>query len=764
MPVNVSINDESGHIKFFNKKTKTIYGTSISADYLSLNSDYIIYSDLPLGADRQRAEVTFEWYDSTETRETYFFYPPGLFYLDEDQIEYLETCSMYFDNDSYPLDLSDLENDRLNISIIQGSEYVSVINDYTQQITGDNITIAFDSLYYFSLINDVVSDSNIVAIIRSEINGLVQTDTVMITPPKIKVIVEPAALSPGDTAKIILLQRYPDGTYASFPEGQLFYPDLTAGYDYASILYNGEMEDYFYEVPDNLKLFADDLGELDSVEVMLRVGTYINTEIPFSALQIEREKTERVSKIPLANDEAIPINNKMKKKKDGIKPKLIGGGSWGEYVEGFAKVIIKRPTLYVAFNPDTLSPGDTADVIIKLKKADGTLLDFPSDQLFEVGVIGGCEYGKILTSDNRTDLYFKDIQQPIRFIAADSIDADSAIVQLRVGIPEEKGLKLAKKNNKAKLSSNNYCSAVEYQYSNSGIGNGIVIKSGLDIIYPILDNHIEWITEEPKMPEIICKAKLKNIFFSGFYNLDWFFSVSWRRNHGGYTKKDLIGTVIGYSHDIVEIKIPWGEEIIGGDKVVLQLMAVTNQGIFKSKIENPFKILGKNPSIQAVKEGLTLQLQIIVYKETGSAEGKWNHFYSSGYPIFGPPHGYGLMQLDTPNTAQQYWNWKENKTEGISRLQVKYEMANAFYNRLRRVNHNVQFYNTDELLMQTFQLYNGGYYYNDWEPDDRNHPERGGKWKKGNPTVWPGHTDCYAEEAWAIYSDILNGIYPPYWD
>ncbi len=470
LPVNVTINDESGHIKFYNKKTKTIHGSSVLVDYLSLNSDYIIYSDLPLGANRLRSDVTFQWYDSTETRETYYFYPPGLFYLDEDQIEYLGTCSMYFDNDCYPLDLNDLENDDLTITITQGGNYVSIISDYTQQIVGDNMTIAFDSLYYFSLINDVVSDSNIVAIIRSEINGLIQTDTVIVTPPKIKVIVDPAELSQGDTARIILLKRYDDGTYASFPEGQLFYPDLTAGYDYASILYNGEAEDYFYEVPDSLKLRADDLGELDSVEVILRVGTYITTEIPVSVLKVEEENTERISNIPPTDDEARPINNKVKKKKDGIKPKLIGGGGWDEYVEGYARVKIKKPTLYVAFNPDTLSPGDTADVIIKLKEADGTFLDFPPEQLFEVGVIGGCEYGEILTSDGRTELYFKDIQQPIRFIAADSIDADSAIVQLRVGIPEEEN-SLAKRKS-ATASSNNYCLAVSYNYEFYGTGKG----------------------------------------------------------------------------------------------------------------------------------------------------------------------------------------------------------------------------------------------------------------------------------------------------
>ncbi len=482
LPVNVTINDESGHIKFYNKKTKTIHGSSVLVDYLSLNSDYIIFSDLPLGANRLRSDVTFQWYDSTETRETYYFYPPGLFYLDEDQIEYLGTCSMYFDNDCYPLDLTDLEKDDLTITITQGGEYVSIISDYTQQIVGDNMIIAFDSLYYFSLVNDVVSDSNIVAIIRSEINGLIQTDTVVVTPPKIKVIVDPAELSQGDTARIILLKRYDDGTYASFPEGQLFYPDLTAGYDYASILYNGEAEDYFYEVPDSLKLRADDLGELDSVEVILRVGTYITTEIPVSALKVEEENTERISNIPPTDDEARPINNKVKKKKDGIKPKLIGGGGWDEYVEGYARVKIKKPTLYVAFNPDTLSPGDTADVIVKLKKPDGTLLPFLPEQLFEVGVIGGCEYGEILTSDGRTELYFKDIQQPIRFIAADSIDADSAIVQLRVGIPEEENSLV--KRNSATASSNNYCLAVNYYYDFYGTGKGNINVSDCKVWNP----------------------------------------------------------------------------------------------------------------------------------------------------------------------------------------------------------------------------------------------------------------------------------------
>jgi hypothetical protein len=467
----------------------------------------------------------------------------------------------------------------------------------------------------------------------------------------------------------------------------------------------------------------------------------------------------------------------------------------GAYSGGVGIRILKSQ-LITTLEPAELSAGDTVSIFIKRKNIDGTIKEFLPEQKFEAGILEGCDYGKFIweglketvhirdtvyTNDSvyvkdstyikdKDSVYVKDVKQPIKFIVANTFDTTISIVKLRIGVKrkycfDESTLLKSSGQNRQTIE-NNYCTLVDFEYGDYATLDETIKKNEpeLEIIYPTKDSEDKWITEEPKMPEIICKARLKNNYFGGFYSLDWFFIVSWKRNHGGYTQESFVGTVQGFNHNIVEINIPWGNKIIGGDKIILQLSTVTNKGLFTKKIENPFKISGKNPSVQSVKEGLTLQLQVIVYKETDRLEGKWKHFYLSGYPVFGPPHGYGLMQLDPPDNDQQYWNWQENKEEGKRRLLDKYVMAKALYNKLRKVNHNIQYYDDTELLMQTFQLYNGGYYYNAWVPNDKKHPEKGGNWKKGNPKVWHGHDDSYAEEAWEIYSDVIDGNYPPYWN
>lgn len=99
------------------------------------------------------------------------------------------------------------------------------------------------------------------------------------------------------------------------------------------------------------------------------------------------------------------------------------------------KIYLLPPPLKVMISPETLSPGDTADVIIKKRNADGTLEDFPPEQLFEIGMIEGCEGGNIL-ADGNLGPYFYDVMQPIYF-AADSTITDTTItVGIRVGLIE----------------------------------------------------------------------------------------------------------------------------------------------------------------------------------------------------------------------------------------------------------------------------------------------------------------------------------------
>ncbi|MHB1686685.1 MAG: hypothetical protein ACYCVH_04835 [Ignavibacteriaceae bacterium] len=87
----------------------------------------------------------------------------------------------------------------------------------------------------------------------------------------------------------------------------------------------------------------------------------------------------------------------------------------------------------VTIQPVEISPGDTVELSFKRRYLDGTLEDFTPDQMFEVAILDGCMQGNFLV-DGELGSYFNDIAQPVKFVAADSIGGDSAIVKIRVGM------------------------------------------------------------------------------------------------------------------------------------------------------------------------------------------------------------------------------------------------------------------------------------------------------------------------------------------
>jgi hypothetical protein len=94
--------------------------------------------------------------------------------------------------------------------------------------------------------------------------------------------------------------------------------------------------------------------------------------------------------------------------------------------------VIAPSPIDVTLVPDVLSPGDTANVVIKRKNIDGSTEDFPSDQEFEVSITGGCDGGELLVGDSLAN-YFSGVTQPVKFVASQSFTSDSIALQIRVG-------------------------------------------------------------------------------------------------------------------------------------------------------------------------------------------------------------------------------------------------------------------------------------------------------------------------------------------
>jgi hypothetical protein len=95
---------------------------------------------------------------------------------------------------------------------------------------------------------------------------------------------------------------------------------------------------------------------------------------------------------------------------------------------GLLKVISSCPV--VEISKREVSPGDTAVVSIMARK-NGTKLPYPADQMFDIRINTNEQYGRlrcISTGEEGTSLSGT---QPFEFIAADNIDADSVVVQIK---------------------------------------------------------------------------------------------------------------------------------------------------------------------------------------------------------------------------------------------------------------------------------------------------------------------------------------------
>jgi hypothetical protein len=163
-------------------------------------------------------------------------------------------------------------------------------------------------------------------------------------------------------------------------------------------------------------------------------------------------------------------------------------------------VMIEKPNYVKAyFEKESLSPGDTVNIIIK--KVDnhyGWESDYPDTTHFEVGMIEDCGAGDLLSAEGITAKFFPSIMQPIRFIVADSMSAGADSVVLRVGAPiittSEPiiwGAKVEGKNKKynyvtaaadnvnnskrkLNITEGNYCTAGSYTYGNADFPVGKV--------------------------------------------------------------------------------------------------------------------------------------------------------------------------------------------------------------------------------------------------------------------------------------------------
>ncbi|MBP9582958.1 MAG: hypothetical protein KBE38_12430 [Ignavibacterium sp.] len=561
----------------------------------------------------------------------------------------------------------------------------------------------------------------------------------------------------GDTLDVNLLWDNGIDGITEFPEGQEFSVWLAEGFNYGTILNpeTGDTSDTFTEIGKQFKLVINKNITKASAKITLAatadvfmlggpMGMQKNNIITAAQKKANKLKTFQKQNISDKNEEEIITTDFI------ISSKFYSG----------IKEIIVNPFI-IEIDPPRVSAGDTARIIPKYMDENGDYVEFDSLQTFELGMLDGCILGKLSSAGIDTN-YFYGVTQPFYFIADSS--ADSGTVSIRVSVIEMNPQNRSLTNNNPIENDNPVSCAnisfVENLYANKSL----VLGDLIEINYVKGD---KFITEFPKMPEILFTARPK-FQLIGPYDLVWELEVKWidkRDSPDRITKEIFRGDETGFGNTAVLWSVPWDAKIIGGDKIKITASIVYGGYLYTASKNLDIRVIGENTTPAEIKSGLSLFEQIIVYKESWP---KWKHFNESGslngFPIWGWPHGYGLMQIDNPRASdEEIWNWKKNVDAGKRLIQDKKSIfADPRYEKVIKKYTAANYYSDNELMMQLWQLYNGGFYYK-WKPDFPKKKNSTGKWVKDNPPIVKGHEKPYAEEAWEIYDGIINGNYPIDW-
>jgi hypothetical protein len=205
--------------------------------------------------------------------------------------------------------------------------------------------------------------------------------------------------------------------------------------------------------------------------------------------------------------------------------------------------------------------------------------------------------------------------------------------------------------------------------------------------------------------------------------------------------------------------INWGATVQGGRLVYDRQMVVKHIPSGQTRTY-PFHatrgdIRGQNPDKAAVKARLgALEHQVIAYKESVP---KWCQFGLDGLPVFGPPNGFGIMQLDnspTP-TARQIWDWKQNVDAGIAKYDSGAHTVGQHYKNIKNQHPTLPDLTVDQLKRATYQYYNSGNNGFYWiaSADGKN-------WIKNPDAVFTS----YGDDAVRIENLVKAGTPPPEWN
>jgi len=544
-----------------------------------------------------------------------------------------------------------------NIEIISGNQYGNLINpvnnEKDQSITGLEQIDGFSYFYYTA--DGISADDTVEAVIRistSDLNIPYTDFTVYIKPSPIYVYTVPEVLGADDTADVVIKHRLEDGTLEDFPTEQTFELAVLDGCVNGNFMVGDSINVYFADALQPIKFVTADSLDSEVGEVLIRVGTdlsgYSGYNQPIGGESTEKEEQR-------SEYENIQIGTKGKT----LKVRR----------EGFEKMIAERKAEAEAETKEGNTPPIEAPIVTQCA------LDEPS-------------------------YYF-----------------------------------------------NSYLNVF------TGKSEVIIIR---DIPPPYINN--VYITEEPAMPEVIVKAKLNN-YNKGQVKFRWAYWVTSdfprrnRRKGGNYYNlchRISQSVFLGYSYannqDTTKWTVPFlkdsgyyyfkaiwykgstadhpaygcdnfyreyegGNEVFTGGEVSVKVIAYDSED---REIDSDSiwvgKLLGQNEDdIQVIYDYANENeiIAIIIHESRTEQFETTNNLYpmyEAGWPKYGYPNGYGLMQIDNTPAAveEKLWNWKSNIDGGKNRFTTAKSEVQDYIDNNNATKVDSVFY------MNAYQNYNSG--------------------------------------------------------
>lgn len=169
------------------------------------------------------------------------------------------------------------------------------------------------------------------------------------------------------------------------------------------------------------------------------------------------------------------------------------GDDW-DYNELVILVTIEDYELLVEIEPAVIGAGEEAIITVKKQYMDGRVEEFPAGQIFEAGMMEGCAAGGLINGTD-TVAYINGITQPIKFVAADSLENEEEMVRIGVGLlGTGEGIIMMKQKSENKIREKmeiqeetnteliigEYCFPGNFVSDRVGEGNLVVEKGGCD--------------------------------------------------------------------------------------------------------------------------------------------------------------------------------------------------------------------------------------------------------------------------------------------